>query len=512
LAVLHITSPLGPAASRGMAVTRGGKLFLGGISPRTTEESILDHFQRYGAVLDAVAMRGNDGKPRCFGFVTFEDPRVVNTVLRDAHHLDGHKIEVKQAVPQERAPLLPRSRPPAGTRPRLGDASGGSEDRVEGTQEDPVLHAETLEETDRSYEAEFGEPQRTGEWDEFVEEATDDLAEDWAEECAEEEQAEDEPVDAGGHKLSAKVFLGGISTRTTDNSIVEYFSRYGQVVDSVAMRDKDGTPRKFGFVTFADSEAAGKVLAQPHELDGQPIEVKAAAPPGQAPPRKERLPPRERRPAPAPKTDKVFVGGLGDCPHDRFVEYFRRYGRIVDAVVMRNRETGKSRGFGFVQYDSTEPVEWVMRQLLPHVVCGRSVEVKRSVPREQCAGGWGPQGPSSGARHRGADLPARGWPAVSSDSRATRSWPDEPRGALSNGYARGPYSAKGYGHPASYGHAAGGCSRQGYSATGYRASGYSSGTDCGVVGVPASRPYGARAGYSANGRTGSSGGYRTRPY
>lgn len=52
-----------------------GKIFVGGISWQTTEQGMHSYFSRYGKLIDCVLMRDNKtGRPRGFGFVTFEDP------------------------------------------------------------------------------------------------------------------------------------------------------------------------------------------------------------------------------------------------------------------------------------------------------------------------------------------------------------------------------------------------------------------------------------------------------
>lgn len=57
-----------------------------------------------------------------------------------------------------------------------------------------------------------------------------------------------------------------------------------------------------------------------------------------------------------------------------------QYGKVVSAEVMFNRETNKSRGFGFVIFESEASVELVLQDK-NHVIDGKSVEVKRAVPR-----------------------------------------------------------------------------------------------------------------------------------
>lgn len=57
---------------------------------------------------------------------------------------------------------------------------------------------------------------------------------------------------------------------------------------------------------------------------------------------------------------------------DSLLEYFSQYGEVIDCVVMKNQETGKSRGFGFVTYRDTSCVDTVL-SVPAHIVDGRQV-------------------------------------------------------------------------------------------------------------------------------------------
>merc|ERR1719188_108230 len=82
-------------------------------------------------------------------------------------------------------------------------------------------------------------------------------------------------------------------------------------------------------------------------------------------------------------TRKVFVGGLPqNCTEEVLSNYFMQYGTIIDSVVMKDRDTGNSRGFGFVTYDSPDAVEMVMAQYQDHRIERKWVEVKRAIARE----------------------------------------------------------------------------------------------------------------------------------
>jgi RNA-binding protein Musashi len=85
---------------------------------------------------------------------------------------------------------------------------------------------------------------------------------------------------------------------------------------------------------------------------------------------------------------------------EEFKAYFETFGAVTDVVVIYDSLTNKSRGFGFVTFDSEEDVNKVMRQGF-HNLNGTKVEVKIAIPRdEQCyrsrgCGGWpfGMRGP-----------------------------------------------------------------------------------------------------------------------
>lgn len=174
-----------------------------------------------------------------------------------------------------------------------------------------------------------------------------------------------------GHK---KVFVGGLSWETNEESLREYFARFGAVSDCVIMRDRHtGHPRGFGFVTYDDEAVADRVAAARHELDGRQVEAKRAVP-------RSECAPAARVHARA--TKKVFVGGLpATCGTAQFADYFARFGDVADAQVMYDHHTGNSRGFGFVTFVSEAVVDRVVDHD-PHDIMGRFVDVKRAEPRQ----------------------------------------------------------------------------------------------------------------------------------
>lgn len=69
---------------------------------------------------------------------------------------------------------------------------------------------------------------------------------------------------------------------------------------------------------------------------------------------------------------KLFIGGISwDTDEDRLKEYFRRFGEVVEAVIMRDRNTGRARGFGFIVFADPAVAERVIME--KHVIDGRNV-------------------------------------------------------------------------------------------------------------------------------------------
>lgn len=78
----------------------------------------------------------------------------------------------------------------------------------------------------------------------------------------------------------------------------------------------------------------------------------------------------------------MFIGGLDyKTTEDSLKSHFEAWGEIVDCVVMRDPNTKKSRGFGFITYKRAHMVDDAQKAR-PHKVDGREVEPKRAVPRE----------------------------------------------------------------------------------------------------------------------------------
>ncbi|KAL5064892.1 hypothetical protein RYX36_026629 [Vicia faba] len=89
-------------------------------------------------------------------------------------------------------------------------------------------------------------------------------------------------------------------------------------------------------------------------------------------------------------TTKLFIGGISystDEPSLR--EAFSRYGEVLDARVIMDRETGRSRGFGFITFNSVEEASSAIQALDGQDLHGRRVRVNYANERPRVYGGGG---------------------------------------------------------------------------------------------------------------------------
>ena len=94
---------------------------------------------------------------------------------------------------------------------------------------------------------------------------------------------------------------------------------------------------------------------------------------------------------------KLYVGNLSfNTSNQDLSELFAQIGTVETATVVEDRETGRSRGFGFVEMASKEEGETAIAELNGKEVDGRELKVNEAKPRENRGFGGGGGGGNRG--------------------------------------------------------------------------------------------------------------------
>jgi cold-inducible RNA-binding protein len=104
----------------------------------------------------------------------------------------------------------------------------------------------------------------------------------------------------------------------------------------------------------------------------------------------------------------IFVGNLDfNTSEEELRQLFEAYGQVDRVAIMTDRDTGRSRGFGFVEMASAEDGEKAIAALNGSQVGGRTLNVNEARPKPERSGGGGGGG-GRGGRERGGGGGGRG--------------------------------------------------------------------------------------------------------
>ncbi|KAK9277929.1 hypothetical protein L1049_027486 [Liquidambar formosana] len=209
---------------------------------------------------------------------------------------------------------------------------------------------------------------RVSEWEAEGEdaaiEASQDAGESGEDGFVAEEEGYSEPPE------EAKIFVGNLPYDIDSDKLAHLFEQAGvvEIAEVIYNRDTDQS-RGFGFVSMSTVEEAEKAVEMfsRYDLGGRLLTVNKAAPKGSR---------AERPPRVFETACRIYVGNLPwDVDNSRLEQVFSQYGQVVESRVVYDRETGRSRGFGFVTMSAQNEIDDAIAALDGQSLDGRALRV-----------------------------------------------------------------------------------------------------------------------------------------
>jgi RNA recognition motif-containing protein len=97
----------------------------------------------------------------------------------------------------------------------------------------------------------------------------------------------------------------------------------------------------------------------------------------------------------------IYVGNLShSATEDQLVQAFERFGAVTKVSIVKDRETGRPRGFAFVEMADAQAAATAIKEMNLAEIDGRSVTVNEARPRPERPRGGGGGGGYGGGRRR----------------------------------------------------------------------------------------------------------------
>jgi len=168
----------------------------------------------------------------------------------------------------------------------------------------------------------------------------------------------------------ATIYVGNLDPKIDEEIVWEMMVQAGPVANVHLPRDKiTNTHQGFGFVEFKNEEDADyaiKILNM-IRLFGKPI--------------------RCNKSSQDKKTNEVganlFIGNLEpECDEKMLYDTFSSFGVLLFAKIMRDPDTGASRGFGFISFDNFEASDAALASMNGQFICNRPISVSYAYKKE----------------------------------------------------------------------------------------------------------------------------------
>merc|ERR1719250_458087 len=180
-------------------------------------------------------------------------------------------------------------------------------------------------------------------------------------------------------KIMRKLYVGNLDFGTSEDDLKTYLEQYGDIEDVNILKHQDtGRSKGFAFITFVNSSGVDNVqMCRPHILQGKTLDTKRALPNSQEDVRVKKIF------IGGPEDEKQQGGHTGlseDIQDEDLNNYFSQYGVVVNINQLKWNDSGKKRGYGYIEFDDEDSVDKVCLIGI-HEVLGVRLEVKKAVEK-----------------------------------------------------------------------------------------------------------------------------------
>ncbi|KAI1706585.1 RNA recognition motif domain-containing protein [Ditylenchus destructor] len=155
-----------------------------------------------------------------------------------------------------------------------------------------------------------------------------------------------------------RIFVGGLSKFTTEESMRAYFRKFGTVKSCGIDRDEYGISKKTGYVYFGSNDQATRAIESfPHFIDGQEVNVR---------------PYFKSTSSGDTSKNRIVIRGLPqETSQMTLRNFYSQFGEVIRCIITRD-EGNVSRGYAFVSFKSREALDLALNSL-PHCIDGEEI-------------------------------------------------------------------------------------------------------------------------------------------
>lgn len=176
---------------------------------------------------------------------------------------------------------------------------------------------------------------------------------------------------------AGNVFIKNLDVAIDNKALHDTFAAFGNILSCKVAQDEHGNSKGYGFVHYETDEAASQAIKH---VNGMLLNEKKVYV-GHHIPKKDRQSKFEEMKA---NFTNVYIKNINpDTTDDEFRDLFARYGDITSSSLARDQETGKNRGFGFVNFISHEAAAKAVEELNGNDFKGQDLYVGRAQKKHE---------------------------------------------------------------------------------------------------------------------------------